>query len=133
MTHRLIDQEGDATTIARGMHMRHSAETHYEAWAITDVYGEIQSASREARHMLGLKDGGRHNLLLAFPDSCKALVFDIEVALTGWPTGRTVALRKPGACTAAVRYRVSRRLDSERLELFWQLHCDTVDDLPRCA
>ncbi len=116
------------------MQMGQSEWTDTSAWAITDVYGEIQSASCQALGILGLlPTGRRRNLLQVFPQCYKALVFDIEVALTGWPTGRTLVLRRPGARTASVRYQVSRRIGVERLELFWQLKCDETVNVGRCA
>jgi hypothetical protein len=105
-----------------------------QAWAITDVFGEIQSLSREARCLLRLGNGGRgENLLLLFPHYSKALVFDIKVALSGWPTGRTLMLRPFSGRAVVVRYRVSRRTPSDTVELFWELRSDEVDDAPRCA
>lgn len=64
------------------------------------------------------------NLLLLFPSYGKALVFDIEVALTGWPTGRTVLMKPFGAQPVAVRYRVSRHVGGDGVALFWQLQRD---------
>ena len=104
-----------------------------DAWAVTDVYGEVQSCSRAARALLGLSHRGRHSLLVLFADYCKALVFDIEVALTGWPTRRTVAIRRASAPNAVVRYQVSRRVDTDHLQLFWEFTVEQRADLPRSA
>jgi hypothetical protein len=76
---------------------------------------------------------GRHNLLRLFPRHSKALVFDIEVALTGWPTGRVLPMWRGHATRCALRYTVSRRIDAERLQLFWELSTHLDEHLPRCA
>lgn len=47
--------------------------------------GPSASEPAPGRERLGLRRPGRHNLLQLFPDTAKALVFDIEAALTGWP------------------------------------------------
>lgn len=117
----------------RAKHMRHSERTGTKAWAVTDVYGEIQSASLEARELLGLPSVGPRNMLRVFPQWSKALVFDMQVALTGWPTGRTLVLERIGVPPTAIRYRVSRRIGVERVELFWHLERDEPFDLPDCA
>lgn len=113
--------------------MRHSERTGTKAWAVTDVDGEIQSASREARALLGLPAAGPRNMLLVFPQWSRALAFDMQVALTGWPTGRTLVRARLGAPATAIRYRVSRRIGVSRVELFWHLERDEPFDLPDCA
>jgi hypothetical protein len=51
----------------------------------------------------------------------KALEFDMEVALTGWPTERRVVLEPLAMRPQALRYRVGRSLAAEGIELFWIL------------
>jgi hypothetical protein len=105
-----------------------------DAWAITDIYGEIQTVSREARELLGLVGGrGGENLLQLFADYAKAVVSDIETAMTGWPTGRTLPLPHASGRISAVHYRVSRRLDTDRVELFWLLHREEYAGQQHCA
>lgn len=113
--------------------MSHSQPQVMDAWVITDVYGEIQSCSRPARDLLGMRRPGRYNLLQFFPRHSKALVFDIEVALTGWPAGRVLPSWRGAATRSVFRYTVSRRLDAEGLQLFWQLSSHLDEHLPRCA
>ena len=103
-------------------------------WAFTDVYGDIHTMSREARELFGIADSGRReNLLKLFPQYGKALVFDIEVALTGWPTGRTLLLQPLAAQPIPIRYQVSCRAGTEKLQLFWQLYLEQPSTAPRCA
>lgn len=93
-----------------------------EAWVFTDVEGRIESASRGIGSLLGV--GGLlrgANLLNLFPLPRKALLFDIDAALQGWPTTRTMAIETPGLRERRVRYRVSRRLQEAGTGLFWLL------------
>ncbi len=46
---------------------------------------------------------------------------DIDAALRGWPSTRTVSIDAPGMRERKVRYRVSRRLQQAGEGLFWQL------------
>lgn len=98
------------------------------AHVVTDASGRIETISRGARALLrgrGAECG--RSLLECFPEHRKALVFDIDVARTGWPTERTLKADWTGV---AVRYRVSRLLVSGGL--YWEFR---VADSPlrRCA
>ena len=92
-----------------------------EAWAVTDLDGRIESASRGVGNLLGV--GGLRrgdDLLNLLPLPRKALWHDIDAALRGWPSSRTVTI-EAGLRERKVRYRVSRRLEQEREGLFWLL------------
>ncbi len=91
-----------------------------EAWAFTDLDGRIESASRGAGNLLGV--GGLRrgdDLLNLWPLPRKALWHDIDAALRGWPSSRTVTIEAPGLRERKVRYRVSRRLQDSGEGLFW--------------
>lgn len=91
-----------------------------EAWAFTDLDGRIESASRGIGSLLGV--GGLRrgdNLMNLLPLPRKALRHDIDAALRGWPSSRTVAIEAPGLRERQVRYRVSRRLQEAGEGLFW--------------
>jgi len=91
-----------------------------EAWAFTDAEGRIESASRDAASLLGVGRLQRgDNLLNLIPLPRKALFYDIDAALHGWPSTRTVAIEAPGLRERKVRYRVSRRLQEAGTGLFW--------------
>lgn len=94
------------------------------AWAFTDRDGRIETISTTARHLFGHANPGRgDDLLKFFPLPRKALLFDIEVALTGWPTQRTVVVSNVEGRPITMQYRVSRRLQesSSRGSLYWHL------------
>ena len=102
--------------------MSNSNRQATDAWIITDARGRIQAISPGAHDVLGLPRLNRgDDLTSRFASVGKALVFDVEVALTGWPTERTIVLVETSRRPVAVRYRVSRKLASERSELFWLL------------
>ena len=62
-----------------------------DVWILTDIYGRVQAISSEARAALGAPPIGRgDDLVKRFPSRTKALMFDMEVALTGWATERTI-------------------------------------------
>ena len=93
-----------------------------EAWAFTDLDGRIESTSRGIGNLLGV--GGLRrgdNLLNLLPLPRKALMHDIDAALRGWPSTRTVSIDAPGLRERKVRYRVSRRLQQAGEGLFWLL------------
>ena len=93
-----------------------------EAWAFTDLDGRIESTSRGIGSLLGVSGLRRgDNLLNLLPLPRKALMHDIDVALRGWPTSRTVSIEAPGLRERKVRYRVSRRLQQAGEGLFWLL------------
>jgi hypothetical protein len=92
------------------------------AWVFTDAYGRIEMASPGARELLGnvaLDRGADWLRLLPLPR--RALVRDIQLALTGWPTERDVILKRFGRRSVALRYRVSQRLQDKGVGLYWQL------------
>ena len=101
-----------------------------EAWAFTDLDGRIESVSRGVGHLLGV--GGLRrgdNLLNLLPLPRKALLHDIDAALQGWPSSRTVTI-EVGLRERKVRYRVSRRLQHAGEGLCWlldELSSDTVE------
>jgi hypothetical protein len=93
-----------------------------EAWAFTDLEGRIELTSRGIGNLLGI--GGLRrgdNLLNLLPLPRKALMHDIDAALRGWPSTRTVSIDAPGLRERKVRYRVSRRLQQAGEGLFWLL------------
>lgn len=105
-----------------------------DSWAITDLDGRIEAVSSPARTILRVAHLDRgDNLLHFFPFHLKAVVFDIEVALTGWPTERTLVLRRGYAAPMTVRYHVSRRLIPDNLGLFWLLEVALGESPTRAA
>lgn len=105
------------------------------AWLLTDVDGRIDTVSSGARALLGVDDLGPGDdlLTLFLPRQRKHLLFDIDVALTGWPTQRIVTFRLLGLRSRAVRYRVSRRLKARGVGLLWQFDAADAAGLIRCA
>lgn len=104
------------------------------AWLLTDIDGRIETASRGARALLGAVYLARgDDLLMLFPLRRKVLLFDIQVALTGWPTQRIVVVKPLGMRELTVRYRVSRRLKAQGMGLFWQLDTAVADGYAECA
>ena len=100
-----------------------------EAWAFTDLDGRIESASRGVGNLLGV--GGLRrgdDLLNLLPLPRKALWHDIDAALRGWPSSRTVTI-EAGWRERKVRYRVSRRLQQAGEGLFWLLDEPSPGDL----
>ena len=86
---------------------RHPDRYAPEAWAFTDLDGRIESTSRGIGNLLGV--GGLRrgdNLLNLLPLPRKALMHDIDAALRGWPSTRTVSIDAPGLRERKVRYRV---------------------------
>jgi hypothetical protein len=91
-----------------------------EAWAFTDLEGRIESASRGIHNLLGV--GGLRrgdDLLNLLPLPRKALWHDIDAAVRGWPSSRTLTIDAPGLRERTIRYRVSRRLQQAGEGLFW--------------
>lgn len=98
-----------------------------EAWAFTDRDGRIETVSTGARHLFGVPRLARgDDLLEYFPLPRKALLFDIELALTGWPTRRSVVIPSDGA-PITMHYRVSRRLQKSSFGggLYWHVCTST--------
>jgi hypothetical protein len=102
------------------------------AWVFTDIYGTIEMISPHARDILGLGLDRGDDLLMRLPIPRKTVLFDIQVALNGWPARRTVVLKPFGVRPLAVTYRVSPRLE-EGAALFWQFDLADVDMLERTA
>jgi hypothetical protein len=102
--------------------MRPTAVRKTSAWIRTDARGSIRAISSAAHDVLGTPRLGRgDDLLSRFPSLRKALAFDMEVALTGWPTERTIVLEPLSMRPQALRYRVGRSLAADEIELFWIL------------
>lgn len=97
------------------------------AWITTDHDGRIEMVSREARQLFGahLPRGSEIVETLSLPR--RAALFDIEVALTGWPAERNVVLDRLGGQLLGLRYRISRQL-ATYAGLFWQFELQ-----PYCA
>lgn len=105
-----------------------------DAWIITDPQGRIQAISSGAHAVLGLPRLGRgDHLPTRFATVSKALLSDMEVALTGWPTERTIVLVEISRRPVAVSYRVSRKLSCEDNSLFWLLGLAERDERLLCA
>jgi len=91
-----------------------------EAWAFTDLDGRIESTSRGMGSLLRVGRLRRgDDLLEMFPLPRKALQHDIDAALRGWPISRTMSIDAPGLRERKVRYRVTRRLQTDGEGLFW--------------
>jgi hypothetical protein len=103
--------------------MTHTSPTvAAEAWAFTDRDGRIEQSSRGMSSVLGVGRLRRgDDLLNLLPLPRKALRHDIDAALRGWPTCRTMLIDAPGLRGRKVRYRVSRRLEAGGDGLFWLL------------
>lgn len=113
---------------------RTTAAVEPEAWAFTDLDGRIESTSRGVGSLLGV--GGLRrgdDLLNLFPLPRKALLHDIDAAMRGWPSSRTVTIGAPGLRERKVRYRVSRRLQQVGEGLFWLLDELSSGDLAVAA
>jgi hypothetical protein len=93
-----------------------------KAWAFTDVDGRIESASPDLGMVFGVGRVRRgDNLLDVIPLLQKALLFDIDAALNGWPSSRILSLDTTAFRTRRVRYRVSRRFQETGIGLFWSI------------
>jgi hypothetical protein len=105
-----------------------------DAWVITDAQGRIQSISAAAHDVLGSPHLGKGDDLPGrFPSLKKALRFDMEVALTGWPTERTIVLVELSQRPVALRYRVSRKWSADEVGLFWRLGPAEREERLSCA
>lgn len=105
-----------------------------DAWIITDPHGRVQAISSGAHEVLGLPRLGRGDHLPSrFASVRKAVLADMEVALTGWPTERTIVLIEISRRPVAVRYRVSRKLSTEENSLFWLLGLAEREERLLCA
>jgi len=90
------------------------------AWMLTDPNGRIRAISPGVHGLLGAPRLERgDDLPSCFPARRRALLFDMEVALTGWPTERTIVLEAMSRRPCTVRYRVSRWLSTDAIGLFW--------------
>jgi PAS domain-containing protein len=96
-------------------------------WVVTDSDGRIEALSSAAAALLGLRPSGAgRNLLLFFPRHRRVLSVDMEVALTGWPSTRTVVVTPTASRPRTVRYLVSRRVLRDAVELQWTI--EVVDE-----
>ena len=76
--------------------------------------------------LLGLQaHAAGQNLLLFFPRDRRALAMDMEIALTGWPSARTVILSPSARRPVTIRYLVTRRVAHNTVTLHWMI--DLVD------
>ena len=99
-----------------------TASTGALIWIVTDDAGRIETLSSAAAVLLGLDTGAsERNLLLFFPSHRRALSLDMEIALAGWPSVRTVVVTPVASRPLTVRYLVSRRVLREGVELQWTL------------
>ena len=105
-----------------------TASTGSLLWIVTDADGRIETLSSAAAALLGLDTSGSdRNLLRFFPRHRRALAVDMEVALTGWPTVRTVVMAPLTSRPRTIRYLVSRRLRRNAVELHWTIECVVED------
>ena len=96
--------------------------THIAAdlvWVRTDSNGQIEGLSRAARELLGVTRARGQNLLLFFPVHSREMAFDMEVALTGWPSRRMATLEREARQRLTVRYTVSTGLTFDAVGLYW--------------
>jgi hypothetical protein len=102
--------------------MSTTAARPHDAWLVTDADGRIEELSPTAATLLGIRPNscGR-SLLLFFPRYRRAVAVDMEVALTGWPTARTVVLSPMTKRPLPIRYLVSRHLFRRAVELHWTI------------
>ena len=99
-----------------------TAHTRALVWIVTDSDGRIEAISAAAAALLGLRSSGPgRNLLLFFPRHRRVLSADMEVALTGWPSTRTVVVTPMGSRPRTIRYLVSRRVLRDAVELQWTM------------
>lgn len=104
------------------------------AWVRTDAQGRIQAISEAAHELLGSPRLGKgDDLPSRFAALTKALRFDMEVALTGWPAERTIVLAELTRRPVALRYRVSRNCSDDHVGLFWRLGAARYTERQRCA
>jgi hypothetical protein len=89
------------------------------AWVRTDSTGQIEGLSRAARELLGVPQARGQNLLLFFPVHSREMAFDMEVALTGWPSRRLATLERDAERRLTVRYTVSSGLTLDTVGLYW--------------
>jgi hypothetical protein len=115
--------------------MRNSINVHEtHAWILTDAGGRMRAMSSGFDALLGaprLRRGD--DLASRFPSRRRALLFDMEVALTGWPAERTIVLETISRRPAAVRYRVCRWWLTDEIGLFWIWTGADHDERCRCA
>ena len=91
-------------------------------WIVTDSDGQIEALSSAAAALLGLRASrSDHNLLIFFPRHQRVLSVDMEVALAGWPSRRTVVVAPLASRPRTVRYLVSRRVLRDVVELQWTI------------
>ena len=96
-------------------------------WIVTDTDGRIETLSSAAAALLGLRPSGSdRNLLPFFPCHRRVVSVDMQVALTGWPSVRTVVVTPVASRPRTIRYLVSRRVLRDAVELQWTI--EAVDE-----
>ena len=104
-----------------------TASTGSLVWIVTDSDGRIEALSPAAAALFGLRaNGSNRSLLRFFPRHRRLLSVDMEIALTGWPSVRTVVVTPVASRPRTVRYLVSRRVRGETVELQWTF--EVVDE-----
>jgi hypothetical protein len=88
-------------------------------WVRTDPGGQIQDLSSSASELLGLSRARGENLFMFFPLHSREMAFDMEVALTGWPSRRVATLESAASRRLAVRYTVSTGVALDSVGLYW--------------
>ena len=99
-------------------------------WISTDCEGHIEQISPAAGELLGVPARGQ-NLALFFPMHSKQIAFDMEVALTGWPSRRMAMLERMARRPLLIEYVVSARFTSYDVELYWFFELRAVDTTVR--
>lgn len=92
-----------------------------DTWAFTNFEGRVESMSRRACELFGIVRPRGDDLLAYLPLPRKTLLYDIGMAVDGWPAQRTVWLERLGG-VISLQYRVSRRFDITTVQaLYWHL------------
>jgi hypothetical protein len=88
-------------------------------WVRTDLEGQIEGLSRTASELFGTSLARGKNLFLFFPVHSREMAFDMDVALTGWPSRRIATLESLDCQRLAVRYMVSSRVGPDGVSVYW--------------
>lgn len=117
---------GTGGVACRRRRIMRPSPTNALAWIVTDRAGHIAVLSQSAALLLGLHTSAAgQNLLLFFPRDHRALAMDMEIALSGWPSARTVILSPTASRPVTIRYLVTRRVVHNTVTLDWTI--DLVD------